>query len=70
MSVIFMEQVWVNSSVSKKKTTKSVPNELHSDTVQCPMLQFLKLPVSKGKPVLQYCQPETTDPLGAALWGS
>lgn len=58
----------MNSSVSEKQTTKSVPNELYSKTVQCPVLQFVKLPVSKTKLVLQDCQPETTDPFGLAPW--
>lgn len=68
MSLSFTEQVWVNSSVNKKKTTKSVPSELYSETAQCPVLQFLKLPVSKAKPVLQDHQPETTDPFSPGPW--
>lgn len=53
MSLIFVEEIWVNDSITKKKTTKqtdikSIPNELYSETVQCSMPEFLKPPVSKA----------------------
>lgn len=33
---------------SKQTNIKSIPNELYSETVQCSMPEFLKLPVSKA----------------------
>lgn len=71
MSLIFTEQVWVNSSVSKEGEKKPNPrfvlSELSSETVQCPMLKVLKLLISKAKLILQGCQPETTNPFGPAF---